>query len=235
MSSLENLQKELIELAAHAVPPKVSFFKTGKGDYAEHDQFCSISTPVLRKLSKKYYSLSLTDIETILQSPINEYRLLALFLLTTYYEKGKEEIKESIFQLYLSHLNQVNNWNLVDSSAHLIIGHRLFNQDRKLLYKLVKSNSLWERRIAIIATWYFIRHHQYDDTLKLATVLLNDPQDLIHKATGWMLREVGKRDKAALVHFLDQYSSNMPRTMLRYAIEKFTPSEQKYYLSLKKI
>ena len=196
------------------------FFKTGAGDYSEHDQFIGVSIPTLRKIAKDLQSITYDCIKDLLYSKINEERLLALIILTDRYKKSVDARRE-ILDFYILHLSRVNNWNLVDASAHLILGaHSFDNNDVSIIDKLVKSNNLWERRIAIVGTWYFIRKGQVDLTLKLAALLLEDKEDLMHKATGWMLREVGKKNESALIAFLEKYSSQMPRTMFRYAIER---------------
>lgn len=206
------------------------FFKNQPGQYGEHDQFMGIKVPTLRLIARQFSTLSLPEIQELLQSKFNEERLLAVFILVNQYQKGEQTSKETIFNFYLQNLSQVNNWNLVDSSAHLIIGAHLFNQNRDLLIQLAQSNNLWERRIAIVSTWYFIRKQDLDWTFKIALLLLTDQHDLIHKATGWMLREAGKRDLTQLINFLNLYSTQMPRTALRYAIERFPTSERLPYL-----
>ena len=208
------------------------FFKTSKGSYAEHDVFIGVAVPMLRKVAKSFCDIALTEIEQLLQSKINEERLLALIILADQYKRGNAELKAQIYQFYISNLKYVNNWNLVDSSAHLIIGNHLFEQNREVLLNLAKSDILWERRTAIVSTWYFIRQSDLLWTFKIAKILLEDSHDLIHKAVGWMLREAGKKDQAALKKFLDEYASKMPRTMLRYAIEKFDPDVRQHYLKI---
>lgn len=210
------------------------FFKTGPGDYAEHDQFIGISVPNLRKIAKRYALLSMPFIQTLIESPFNEERLLALFILIDQYQKGELRVKQQLYQFYLDNLTHINNWNLVDASAHLIIGAHLFNKDKEILLTLAESTVLWDRRVAIVSTWYFIRHRDYEWTIKLAEVLLSDQHDLIQKAVGWMLREAGKKEQAVLIDFLLRHASRMPRTMLRYAIEKLTAEERNYYLSLRR-
>lgn len=206
------------------------FFKTGKGEYAEGDRFLGIMVPVVRKLVREYEELSLQDIERLLQSPFNEERLMALLLWVRKYQKAEPKVKAAIVKLYLKNLKQVNNWNLVDLSAHYILGDHLLTRDRALLYRLVKSKSLWFRRVAVISTFAFIRENQFADSFSLTKLLLMDEHDLIHKACGWMLREVGKRDVRALETFLNSYKSKMPRTMLRYAIERFPEKKRKAFL-----
>ena len=166
----------------------------------------------------------------LLTSPINEERLLALLMMVERYEQGDVTLKQSIFDLYQSHMQYVNNWNLVDASAHMIAGAQLHQRDKSQILTWASSNILWERRIAIVSTWYFIRQNEYAWTIKLAEILLHDPHDLMHKAVGWMLREAGKRDDAVLILFLEKYAHQMPRTMLRYAIEKFSIDKRKAYL-----
>jgi len=207
------------------------FFKTGPGEYGEHDQFYGITVPEIRRAASQFHQLSLADIAKLLQSPVHEVRFAALVILVWQFEHGDEAVKQSIYDFYLRHTDQINNWDLVDTSTPKIIGAFLFDQkDRRVLYQLVKSNSLWERRIAVLATFYFIDHEQFDDSLKLAELLLSDKHDLIHKAVGWMLREIGKRSESTLKDFLDQHVTHMPRTMLRYAIEKFPDDERQRYL-----
>ena len=225
------MNKEIVKrIEANIAPIKVKFFKTEKGDYAEHDQFIGVNVPTLRVIAKEFAKLPLSEIQLLLESPINEYRLLALIILVNQYQKGDEKEKLNIFQFYLHNLNYVNNWNLVDTSAPSIIGHHLLNEDKELLMELAKSDVMWKRRIAMVTTQHFIRNNQFDWTIKLAEVLLNDKHDLIHKAVGWMLREVGERDLNVLKKFLEKHTQSMPRTMLRYAIEKFPQDERKVYL-----
>lgn len=217
-----------------AVPEEVEgkkrFFKSGEGEYGYGDQFIGIRVPVLRSLVKTYRAMEVADIETLLQSPVHEERLLALFLLVEAYKRGNEYTKETVFDVYLANTRHVNNWDLVDSSAHLIVGAHLEKRNRALLYEFAHSESLWERRIAMMATMYFIRKGDFADTFALADVLLSDREDLIHKIVGWMLREVGERDREAEEAFLRARYSSMPRTMLRYAIEKFPKERREAYL-----
>jgi 3-methyladenine DNA glycosylase AlkD len=210
------------------------FFKTGIGGYAAEDKFIGVSVPVLRQIAKKFDYISLSEVQELLASAINEERLLALFILVRQFANNKKALQEEIYQLYLANLRHINNWNLVDSSAHQIVGAHVENKDRMILLKLAKSTMLWERRIAIIATWHFIRKEDFDWTWKIAEVLLDDKEDLIHKAVGWMLRELGKRNPRLLLDFLELYAARMPRTMLRYAIEKLSINQRKAYL-LKKL
>lgn len=223
-------------LAKHVKSPSADqfvFFKTGPGEYAEHDQFMGISVPDLRKIAKQYRGLSRSELHTLIESSFNEERLLALFILVDQYQRGDVLIKNELYQFYLDNLKQVNNWNLVDSSAHLIMGAHLLHADKSILIELAHSKLLWERRISVVATWYFIRQNQLEWTMQIAKILLHDDHDLIHKAVGWMLREAGKKNQAVLVEFLEQHAHQMPRTMLRYAIEKFAPEQRKIYLMQK--
>jgi 3-methyladenine DNA glycosylase AlkD len=210
------------------------FFKSGVGEYAEGDRFLGIRVPQLRTYAKQFAGLTRRETRTLLDSPIHEERLLALFILVTQYVRGEEREQESIYRLYLASKQQVNNWDLVDSSAHLIVGAHLENRSRQPLYGLARSRNLWQRRIAMIATAWFIRRQDYADALGVARVLVNDEEDLIHKAVGWMLREIGDRDGAVERRFLDAHAATMPRTMLRYAIEKFPAAERQRYLRFAK-
>ena len=208
------------------------FFKTGKGEYGEGDTFIGIKVPILRSLSRKYKKLPLVDTVRFIQSPIHEYRMVGLFILIFLYKAGDESIRRRIFDLYLKNTKHINNWDLVDLSAPNIVGDYLLDKPRNVLYKLARSKSLWEKRISVLATFAFIRNNDFKDTIKLSELLLNDKHDLIHKAVGWMLREVGKRDQAVEEVFLGKYYRTMPRTMLRYSIEKFTKNKRMFYLGL---
>ena len=223
----------MLELAARSPSTTSRFFKTGAGDYSEHDQFIGVSNPVLRSIAKEFNTLSIPEIQTLIESPINEKRMLALFILVDQYQKGPMD-KETCYQFYLKNLAHINNWNLVDASAHWIVGAHLMHGDKKPLLTLAKSDIIWERRVAIVATWYFIRHDSLDWTIKLAELLRHDWHDLIHKAVGWMLREAGKRDHQVLIEFLERYSHTMPRTMLRYSIEKLSAEQRKIYMQKEK-
>ena len=204
------------------------FFKTGKGQYAEADQFIGIAIPDLRRFAQQFENISPAVLQILLASPIHEERLLALLILIKQYQGNPQ----ATYQLYIDNLQHVNNWDLVDTSAHLIIGaHLLTQENQDILIELAHAPCLWHRRIAIVATWQFIRHHQFEWTIKIATILLHDHQDLIHKAVGWMLREMGKRNLAPLTTFLNQHAHHMPRTMLRYAIEKLPENRRQAYLS----
>ena len=206
------------------------FFKTGVGQYGEGDIFLGIRVPAIRKLAKEYNNLPTEEILSLLKSPYHEVRLFALISLVNTFAKADETIQKKIYDLYLANTNYINNWDLVDLSAPNIVGAFLLAKDRKPLYQLVKSKSLWERRIAVLATFYFIKNNQFADSLKIAAILLQDKEDLIHKAVGWMLREVGKRDMECAETFLQKHCRVMPRTMLRYAIERFAPSKRRKYM-----
>ncbi|MCX5805537.1 MAG: DNA alkylation repair protein [Proteobacteria bacterium] len=229
---LNNLRNEL-ELLANPEKSEVlrRFFKTGPGQYGEGDVFLGVIVPVSRKIAKKYTDLPDDGILTLLKSKIHEERLIALLILITQFEKGDVHKKEQIFHLYLQHTAFVNNWDLVDLSAEKIIGVYLDGKSKEILYNLAYSKNLWERRISIISTFHYIKQGKYDDTLAIADILLGDKEDLIHKATGWMLREVGKRcSEEAEEMFLRKCHHEMPRTMLRYAIERFSPEKRRLYL-----
>jgi len=206
------------------------FFKTGKGKYGEGDIFIGITVPHLREISKKYQDLDLRDLQKLLDSKIHEHRLSALMILRMQYQKSNIKDQREIVRFYLKNTKKINNWDLVDLSSHYILGNYLLARDRKILYKLARSKNLWEKRIAIITTFAFIHEKQFEDSLKISEILLNDDHDLIHKAVGWALREVGKKDKQAEINFLEKHYKTMPRTMLRYAIEKFNEKERKFYL-----
>ncbi|MEI6788022.1 MAG: DNA alkylation repair protein [bacterium] len=206
------------------------FFKTGPGEYGEGDVFVGVRVPVLRKLVKEFEAADESTIHDLLESAVHEDRALALFILVRQFEKENEVDRARIYRFYLNHARRINNWDLVDLSAPQVVGGYLANRSRRPLYRLVRSKSLWERRIAILATFTFIRQGDFADTLALADRLLGDREDLIHKAVGWMLREVGKRDLAVLENFLKLRCKTMPRTMLRYAIEKFPEPKRQAYL-----
>ncbi|MFA6525669.1 MAG: DNA alkylation repair protein [Patescibacteria group bacterium] len=229
-----NLVELRRELRAYSNPEQIQnlqrFFKTGKGQYGENDKFLGIRVPHQRTIAKKYKQLNLKSVEKLLQSQWHEERLTAIHILNLKYIIADETEHKKIFDLYFKNIKHINNWDLVDSSAPYFIGNYLFNRNINVLYKLVKSNNLWERRIAIMSTFYFIRQGQFEDTLKLAKILLEDKHDLIQKAVGWMLREVGNRNMVTEELFLKRYGRKMPRTMLRYAIEKFPDKKRKGYL-----
>lgn len=231
--------KELrdIRAALHAAarpenaPVLHRFFKTGPGEYAEGDIFIGVKVPDTRRIVRDSDTLGEKDILALLRSPIHEERLLALLVMVRRYQRN-ETAREKIAATFLRETRFINNWDLVDSSAPYILGPWLLGRDRMVLYRLARSENLWERRIAILATFAFIRSNDFAWTLELAEILLQDEHDLMHKAVGWMLREVGNRDETALRTFLDAYAPSMPRTMLRYAIEKLPPDARTHYLSL---
>lgn len=206
------------------------FFKTGPGEYGEGDQFIGIRVPVLRKLAKEYKALPIKKAETLLQSSVHEQRQLALFILILIYKRADEPIRKQIYDLYLKNTAHINNWDLIDVSAEHIVGHYLWERSKTSLFNLAQSNNLWERRIAVLSTFHYIKKEKYEHTLKIAEILLNDKEDLIHKAVGWMLREVGKRHLPTEERFLKNHYQGMPRTMLRYAIEKFPEKKRQRYL-----
>ncbi len=224
------------ELNKHINPEKAaflpSFFQAYPGGYGEGDRFIGVVVPDQRKVSRKYYrAISLTELVDLIQSEVHEHRLTAIFILVLKYEKSRtEKDKKALVDFYLSNLSYINNWDLVDSSAYKILGNFLFDRDRNLLYRLAASGKLWQQRTAIIATYYFIKHKDYEDTLKISDLFLSHDHDLIHKAVGWMLREVGNRDFEVEYNYLESRYRQMPRTMLRYAIEKFEPGLRKKFL-----
>ncbi len=228
----EEITAHLLSLADPArAEHSQRYFKTSPGEYGAGDQFLGIRVPLIRQAVKCYREASVATAAALLKSGYHEIRLFALLLLVARYAKGDDTEREKIYRLYLKHTRHINNWDLVDSSAPHIVGAWLLDKDRSILYQLARSKFLWERRIAIMASGWFIRQGQFADTLRLAEILLRDPEDLIHKATGWMLREIGKRDHAAEVAFLDAHHREMPRTMLRYAVERFGKEGRKRYLA----
>ncbi len=208
------------------------FFKTGPGEYGEGDEFIGVKVPDQRKVSRQFKDLDLNEIQKLLDSPIHEHRLTALFILCLQFEKAGEPQKKKIYEMYLRNVakSNVNNWDLVDSSAHKIVGAYLLDNNREKLYELAESDNLWEQRVSIISTFWFIKNDQFGDTLLISEKLLHHEHDLIHKAVGWMLREVGNRDVTAEQDFLGRHYKQMPRTMLRYAIEKFPETTRQRYL-----
>ncbi len=230
---IEALRHEL-QLLANPEKAEVlrRFFKTGPGQYGEGDVFIGVVVPLSRKIAKRYADLPFEQVVMLLKSKIHEERLIALFILIGQFNKGDEEKKEQIFRLYLKHTAFINNWDLVDLSADKIVGAHLYGKPRDLLYRLAQSQNLWERRISIIATFHFIKQGRYEETLAVASLLVRDREDLIHKAVGWMLREVGKRcAEEAEEAFLCEHLAHMPRTMLRYSIERFGPEKRRFYLA----
>jgi 3-methyladenine DNA glycosylase AlkD len=212
------------------------FFKTGKGEYGEGDKFMGVVVPNIRIVAKRHLDASVSTAEALLSSEWHEERMCALLILVTQFAKADEKRRKAIYQFYLAHTWSINNWDLVDLSAPNIVGAYLKDKgeiDRKVLMKLSESTCLWEQRIAIVSTITFIRNREFDYTLRLARRYLHHPHDLMQKATGWMLREIGKRDEDVLRSFLDEYATEMPRTMLRYAIEKFDESTRQLYLKMR--
>jgi 3-methyladenine DNA glycosylase AlkD len=226
---LTDLKKEL---AAAADPERARssawFFKTGKGQYGHGDRFIGLTVPTMRRIAHRYSHLALADVEKLLASPIHEHRFVALEILVAQYER---ENTRAIFDFYLKHAGFVNNWDLVDTSAPYIVGQHLLTRRRKVLYRLAKSRNLWERRIAIVSTMALIRAGEIEDTFAISKLLLADDHDLIHKAVGWMLREAGKQSVPALLRFLKQNYDALPRTTLRYAIERFPVTQRKRMLA----
>ncbi len=230
--TLKSLEKEMESLAdSSKAEILMRFFKTGTGQYGEGDIFIGVNVPKLRSLAKKYYNLEYEDSLKLIKSPIHEKRMLALFILTYKFEKGDDKTKEKIFNDYIKNTRYINNWDLVDLSAYKIAGNYLLKRPKDILYKFAKSPDLWERRISIISTFFFITNGQSEDTLRIVKMLLYDNHDLIQKAAGWMLREVGKRiSTGILLKFLNHNYKIMPRTMLRYVIEKLPENLRQDYL-----
>ncbi len=228
---LEGLRNELQNLADPRVAAHSQrFFKTGPGEYGEGDQFIGIRVPVLRRLARKYASLPTPAVERLLRAKIHEHRQTAVFILVGRFKTGTEAERRAIYALYLRHTADINNWDLVDASAEHILGAWLQHRSRKPLRQLAAAASLWERRMAVMATFHYIKQGEFEETLRIAQMLLSDREDLIHKAVGWMLREVGKRSAATAEAFLRRHYRTMPRTMLRYAIEKFPEVKRQAYL-----
>jgi 3-methyladenine DNA glycosylase AlkD len=230
MSQINQLRKEL-KLKASAQKAQVfrSFFKTGPGEYGEGDVFFGITVPDIRNAIKNHTDLEIEELAELLHSKIHEERLAALLIMVAKFENGQAE---DMYNLYIKNTGHINNWDLVDLSVYKIMGAYLSDKPKTILYKFAESPSVWERRMAIIATFEFIRNNKFEETLKIAKMLLKDGHDLIHKAVGWMLREAGKRNLKAEEDFLNQYAKIMPRTMLRYALEKFPQAKKKRYLGL---
>lgn len=209
---------------------RASFFKTGMGEYAEGDLFLGVDSPSLRKIAKKYFkAVSYADLQKMLESPYHEIRVGAVFILVLMFQHGSEEERKKIFDFYMENIRYINNWDLVDVSAPYIVGPVAF-ENESVLFSLAKSCRLWEERVSVVATLYFIKQNRFDVTLSLGEYFLTHRHDLMHKAVGWMLREVGKRDEKVLCDFLDKHINQMPRTMLRYAIERFPEDKRRRYL-----
>jgi 3-methyladenine DNA glycosylase AlkD len=229
--SVQSIQDELAALGDPQVAEHSQrYFKAGPGEYGEGDRFRGIRVPGLRKLAQTHQATPLAEVESLLHSPFHEDRLLALLILVRQFGRADGEIQEKIYNLYVSNTHYINNWDLVDSSAEYIVGAYLVGRDHSPLTKLVRSPLLWERRIAILATFHSIKQNQFIDTFRIARMLLADREDLIHKAVGWMLREIGERNQEAEEAFLREHYRQMPRTMLRYAIEKFPEPQRQAYL-----
>lgn len=223
------------DLMAVARPERVavlaSFFKTGPGQYGEGDRFIGVPVPDNRKVARRHLDAGFDDIRSLLQSEVHEVRLCALLILVEQYRRGDAERRTGIFDFYLTVTDRINNWDLVDLSCQYIVGaHLLDGGDRSLLAAMARDGSMWRRRIAVVSTLWLVRHGQFDDALRLCAMLLGDHDDLMHKACGWVLREVGKRDKSRLVAFLGKHVGDMPRTTLRYAIERFTKDERQEWM-----
>jgi len=206
------------------------FFKTGPEEYGEGDRFIGVRVPATRRIAQKYRNLPLADTLALLRSSVHEERLLALIILKRKYQEGGQDERAEIYGIYLDHTRYINNWDLVDASAEHIVGAYLKNRSREPLHALAHSESIWERRIAIMSTFHFIKNNEFDETIRIVEILVYDSEDLIHKAVGWMLREVGKRDRDKEEFFLKKHYRSMPRTMLRYAIEKFPENLRQQYL-----
>jgi 3-methyladenine DNA glycosylase AlkD len=227
MPGLDSLVAELDGLADPERAAGVArYFKTGPGEYAEGDRFLGIRVPDLRRVARRHRDVPLEEVERLLESPWHEHRLVALLILTLRYQRADEPERERIVGLYLARRAAANNWDLVDLSAPALLGLHLLHRPRHLLYQLAAAESVWDRRIAVLSTLAFIRRGDFADTLSLAERLLGDPHHLIHKAVGWMLREVGARDEATLVRFLTRHAPRMPRTMLRYAVERLPATQR---------
>lgn len=227
----------IIEVKKLSDPEKIKiqqwFFKTKKGEYGYGSKFLGLTMPQCHSMARKYSSMKLNEIQQILKSEYHTLRMIALLMLIDKYKIGTAQEKEKIFSIYLKNTKYINNWDLVDVSCYKIVGDYLLDHPREILYKLAASSDLWKKRISIISTYAFIKQNQFEDTLALAKFLVNDKHDLIHKAVGWMLREVGNRNKKDEIKFLNIYAPIMPRTMLRYAIEKFPESQRKKFLAVK--
>ena len=233
MSTAEIVKKELKKLSN---PKKAKihqrFFKTGPGEYGQGDIFIGLTTPEQKIVAKKHKDLPLREIQRLITSKIHEHRAVALHIIKMQYKAGDCDTQDRLAKFYLKNKNHINNWDLVDISAPNILGDYLQDKKRKILYQLAESDSLWDRRIAIITTLAFIKKGKFSDTKKISKMLLNDKEDLIHKAVGWMLREMGKQDEKELIKFLDKYTTKMPRTSLRYSLERLPEKKRKYYMKL---
>lgn len=225
---LNNKLKEYSDLKRAEINKR--FFKTNEGEYGHGDIFIGISVPQCREIAREFLNFNFENIGRLLKDKVHEKRLIGLLILVENFKKADEKNKEEIYNFYLKNLEGVNNWDLVDLSADKIIGNFLLDKEKKILYELVQSDNMWERRISIISTFAFIRNNKFEDTFKISEMLLDDKEDLIHKAVGWMLKEIGKRDEEILEAFLEKHYRKMPRTTLRYAIEKFEKEKKNKYL-----
>ena len=231
---METIRADLARLVDEERAIQVArFFQTGPGQYAEGDVFWGISNPEVRKVARRWEHLDFDKVEDLLRDPVHECRFAALLIWVRQYPRATQAQQQAIFDSYLAHLDYINNWDLVDLSARDLVGRHLFDQDRRVLYELARRPHLWAQRVSLIATFYFIRQNQFADSLALAEILLGHEHHLIHKAIGWMLREIGKRDLDVMEEFLHRYIPRMPRTSLRYAIEHLPPFRRQYYLALR--
>ncbi len=229
--SISDVKKALLLKAnKRRVEALGKFYKTYKGGYGEGDAFIGVTLPNQKPVIKKYYKLPLEEIEQMLQEPIHEYRSVALQMLVMRFKPKRSTEKEQIIDLYLKNLDYVNNWDLVDMSASHLLGAWLYDKDHDLLIKLANHENIWHQRVAIVATHYFIKHAEFETTFKIAEILLHTPEDIVQKGVGWMLKEIGKRNEASLTPFLDKFYKEMPRTMLRYSLEKVAPETKRFYM-----
>lgn len=232
-----NAQDVENELNKHENPSDAAFlqrfFKTGEGQYGAGDTFIGLRVPQARKIAAQFKTLELSEIEKLLHSPIHEHRLCALHIMVLQTKRAEASHKKALYDLYLQNTAWINNWDLVDASCRDVVGGYLQDKSREPLYTLARSKDLWERRIAVVSTWQFIRTNDLDDTFNIAEILLSDTHDLIHKAVGWMLREAGKKDEAALKKFLDKHAARMPRTALRYSLGRLHPDDKAHYMQVK--
>lgn len=230
MRAQEVVQSLRAQADPRRAPLLMRYFKTGPGEYGAGDRFLGLTVPQVRQVARTCVELPTPEVERLLHSPYNEVRLLALVLMGRRYARGSDRQRDAIYRMYLRNFKYVNNWNLVDTSASYIVGCHLLSRSRAPLYRWIRSSHLWTRRIAVIATQAFIREGQFEDTFRLTESCLKDPEDLMHKACGWMLREVGKKDRRQLERFLNQHAKKMPRTLLRYAIERLPETQRKRYM-----
>lgn len=229
--SAANVKRELLALGnPQRAEHSIYFFKTGKGEYAEGDKFIGCTVPETRKVAKAHKNLSFGELIKLLKDEYHECRFCALVILAEQFKKADNAKRKEIIDFYLANTTGVNNWDLVDVSAYTLLGEWLTDKDKSVLYRLAESENLWKQRIAVVSTMAFIRKNNFEETLKLSELLLTHKHDLIHKACGWMLREVGERHEKSLTDFLDKHHKTMPRTMLRYSIEKLTPEQRKMYM-----